>query len=78
MLTAPTNDAGGTSSGRCYVYSGATGDELYKVTGASGTWLGHDANACGDMDGLGQPDLLAGAPRNADVPPQRAAMAAVD
>ncbi|MHC4993323.1 MAG: integrin alpha, partial [Planctomycetota bacterium] len=38
VLTAPTNDAAGNNAGRVYAYSGATGEELWRVTGAGTGW----------------------------------------
>jgi hypothetical protein len=62
ILTAPTNDAGGGNAGRVYVYSGATGDELWRKTGATGWQLGHDAGLAGFIDDDDVPDVIVGAP----------------
>jgi hypothetical protein len=62
VVTALTNDGGGGNAGRAYVYSGATGAELFRVSGAGANWqLGRDANAAGDVNDDGVPDLIVGA-----------------
>lgn len=62
LLTAPNS---GADLGRIYVYSGASGAELWRATGpVVGGWLGFDATGAGDVDGLGRPDVIAGAPNN--------------
>lgn len=64
VITSPTNDAGGNNAGRAYVYSGASGVELFRVTGSTaGAQLGFNSNPAGDVgvtDGI--PDLILGAP----------------
>jgi len=63
VTTAPTNDAGGANAGRIYVHDGATGAELWRITGGNaGGRLGADADRCGDVNGDGVPDVIAGAP----------------
>ena len=63
VVTAPTNDGGGLNAGRAYVYSGADGTELFRITGGGANWqLGIDANAAGDVNGDCVPDVIAGAP----------------
>lgn len=63
IISAPTNDGGGADAGRVYVYSGATGTELYRVTGPfPGTAFGYNINGAGDINGDGVPDFLAAAP----------------
>ena len=52
--------AGG--GGAAIVYSGATGNELYRVAGSSGSQLGYAVAALGDVDGDGVPDFAAGDP----------------
>ena len=60
VVTAPTH--GGDARGRIYVYSGRSGTELYRVTGAAGEQLGFSISPTDDVDGDGWPDLLVGAP----------------
>jgi hypothetical protein len=66
VLTAPTLAVGNNGNvGRIYVYSGATGDELWRATGGgTGWWFGHDATTAGDVDGDEIPDVIAGAPNS--------------
>ncbi|MDX1396252.1 MAG: hypothetical protein R3195_17865 [Gemmatimonadota bacterium] len=61
-VSAPTSSAGGASSGRVYVYSGASGDELHRFTGDAGERLGDALDLAGDVDDDGTPDIVAGAP----------------
>jgi uncharacterized repeat protein (TIGR01451 family) len=62
-VTAPYNDAGGNNAGRGYVYSGATGGLLYKVTGDTPNGeLGLSVAAVGDIDGDGISEIAFGAP----------------
>jgi len=63
VTTAPTNNAGGALAGRVYVYSGASGTELFRVTGTDANGqLGFSADVAGDIDGDGTTDLILGAP----------------
>ncbi|NOS99282.1 MAG: hypothetical protein HOP29_01490 [Phycisphaerales bacterium] len=63
VLTAPTNGGNGSNSGRIYVYSGASGAELFRATGPGANWqLGFDAAGAGDLNGDGRPEVIAGAP----------------
>ncbi len=63
VITAPTNDGGGSNAGRIYVYSGSDGTELWRATGVSGGGqLGIDANRTGDINADGTPDVIAGGP----------------
>lgn len=63
VATSPTNDAGGNDAGRIYVYSGLTGQELFRVTGTTaGAWFGNSVSAAGDLNGDGIPDLIVGEP----------------
>jgi hypothetical protein len=57
VVTAPTY---GADAGRAYVYSGATGMELFRVTGEDGEQLGHGVDLAGDIDGDGTPDVILG------------------
>ncbi len=63
IVSAPTHDSAGVDSGRVYVYSGATGAELYHLDGAiAGTWFGFSSNPVGDVDGDDIPDFIVGTP----------------
>ncbi len=63
IITARDNDAGGNNAGRAYVYSGADGVELFRVTGSIPNGrLGNDANRAGDVSGDGVRDAIIGAP----------------
>ncbi len=66
VLTAPTNDGAGTNAGRIYVYSGASGEEIFRASGQAAFWnLGIDAACAGDVNGDGVDDVIAGAPSGA-------------
>ncbi|PLX39346.1 MAG: hypothetical protein C0606_02125 [Hyphomicrobiales bacterium] len=57
---APGDDSNGSGSGSVFVISGATGETLYTVGGASGTeFLGDTVVALGDIDGDGCADFAA-------------------
>ncbi len=63
VITAPTRDTGGNNTGTIYVYSGATGQELWRANGPTpGGQLGTDAWAAGRIDADTTPDVIAGAP----------------
>lgn len=63
-----SNSATGPSTGRVYVHSGATGEQLYTITGhAPGEGFGTTAAVCGDANGDGAADLIIGAWQHAGV-----------
>jgi len=55
---------GGNAAGRVYVYSGATGTELWVHEGLPEDLLGYSVAAAGDVDADGVPDYIVGAPGN--------------
>ena len=56
------------SRGKVYVYSGATGTELFSKSGTQvGAQLGYSVRCAGDVDADGIPDVIAGAPGNTSV-----------
>ena len=64
VITAPGNDAGGTNTGRIYVYNGATGALVFPpITGMiSNARLGTSIGAVADVNMDGITDIVAGAP----------------
>jgi len=62
VIGAPFSAAGGVSSGRAYVHSGATGALVHIVTGAPGNRLGFSVAGVGDASGDGVPDYAVGGP----------------
>ncbi|MCA9774644.1 MAG: FG-GAP repeat protein, partial [Myxococcales bacterium] len=66
---APLHDGpAGADAGRVYVYSGATGAFLRAIDGAAaGGQLGRTLEDCGDVDGDGAGDLIAGGVGSATV-----------
>ena len=62
-ITSPFHDTAGDMSGRVYVYSGASGVELFTVDGvAAGDNFGNAVAGAGDVDGDGRADVVIGAP----------------
>jgi hypothetical protein len=61
VVGAPGESSSGTASGRVYVYSGRSGAELFRASGAS-TFerLGASVRCAGDVDGDGIEDVIAG------------------
>ncbi len=56
------NPGGRISAGSVYVYSGATGDVIWRFDGDEpGDWMGRCVAGMGDVDGDGVPDLAANA-----------------
>lgn len=65
LVGAPTNDAGGASSGRAWVYSGRKHTLLFKLdAGHHGELVGTGVGSIADVSGDGIRDLIVGA-RNA-------------
>lgn len=52
-VSAPTNNGGGTQAGRIYIYSGATGAQLFAFSGQASNQLGIDMDVLGDVNGDG-------------------------
>jgi hypothetical protein len=65
VIAAPRSDKGGEDSGRVYVYSGLSGQSLFRWKGAQeGEHFGLALAAAGDVDQDGFADVLIGAPRS--------------
>ena len=65
IVGASRHDAGGTNTGRAYVYSGQTGALLYTFTGeAAADQFGYSVSGAGDVNDDGYADLIAGSPFN--------------
>ncbi len=63
VSTAPTNSSISPNRGRVYVFSGASGAELWRKDGDGiGTWFGYAANGAGDVNSNGTHDVIVGAP----------------
>jgi hypothetical protein len=62
VTSAPTNSAGGDNAGRIYVYSTKSGKLLWTAYGRAGDQLGTGAEAAGDTNADGFPDVIASAP----------------
>lgn len=61
---APWNDTKGSDAGHCRVLSGVNGWPLFTVHGDAGDNLGWSVGGCGDVDGDGTADVIAGSPRH--------------
>jgi len=61
VVGASGNDAGGSSGGRAYVYSGQTGGLLWTFTGGTLYSLGASVSGAGDVNDDGYADLIVGA-----------------
>ena len=62
IVGADQNDAGGTSAGRAYVFSGLDGDTLYVFTGEdSGDHFGGSVSGAGDVNNDRYDDMIVGA-----------------
>jgi hypothetical protein len=62
IIGAPFSDQGGRDSGRAYVYSGRTYEQLRKLdAGRALDLFGSGVDGAGDLNGDGIPDLLVGA-----------------
>jgi len=62
IVGAPSSAAGGSLSGRAYVYSGRTGAVLNVVTGAANERFGYGVASAGDTNGDGVGDYVVGGP----------------
>jgi hypothetical protein len=59
-------DSAGNKTGRVTAFSGANGNKLWAVDGATDSRFGRSLGVPGDLDGDGQADLLVGAPQHLD------------
>jgi hypothetical protein len=62
VTSAPTKQIGGANAGRVYVFSTASGSELWTADGKPGDQLGLGVEAAGDVDADQIPDVVASAP----------------
>ncbi len=68
VVGAPYNDDNGASSGKVYIYSGATGTQLFALAGNSaGYRFGWSVDGAGDVNGDGFDDIIIGAPYASDL-----------
>jgi len=68
IIGAPFNDAGGTNTGRAYIYFGGSiinsGVDLILTGLAAGDQFGFTVSTAGDVNGDGYSDVIVGAPLN--------------
>ncbi len=62
VISATQNPPLGSANGRLYVYSGKTGQLIWKQSGEPGALLGLGLESAGDINGDGVQDVAAGAP----------------
>src|SRR6185436_16225264 len=62
VTSAPTHRSNNSEAGRVYVYSTASGKELWHADGGPGDQLGSGLEAAGDANGDGIPDVVASGP----------------
>ncbi len=62
VISAPAHPPYGDGTGIIYLYSGRSGDLLWKHVGSRGGLLGNGLEAAGDVNRDGVPDVIAGAP----------------
>ncbi|MFN0138283.1 MAG: FG-GAP-like repeat-containing protein, partial [Phycisphaerae bacterium] len=67
IVSASGRDEGGSSSGKVYVYSGATGAEIWSRSGTvAGGQFGFSSNRVGDLNGDGASEVVVGQPTGAN------------
>ena len=63
VVGSPLNDQFRINTGSVFVFSGFDGSELHHWWGDSQSdWLGHSVAGAGNVNGLGAPEVIAGAP----------------
>lgn len=63
MIGAPLAHSGGFRwAGSAFIYSGATGDLLFRKVGSAGDYMGNSVAGTGDVNGDGRSDFIIGAP----------------